>query len=139
VGRAVLFYPVTLRQTRLNLQFFAPIRKNMRSDIQDYRRSPRMLCSSLLGVVLNGEFGGETMVVGVVEDISERGLCLSLDAELEPGCQVVLHSIEQAFRAIVRHCTADELGGFHVGFEFSDSSKWDTDDSWPEHRAPFGK
>ena len=56
--------------------------------------------------------------MGVVEDVSERGLCVSLDVEMQPGTAVMLREADGGVRGLVRHCTIDEAGGYHVGFEF---------------------
>ena len=44
-------------------------------------------------------------MVGVVEDVSEGGLCVSLDVEMQPGMEVMLHEADGGVRGQVRQRT----------------------------------
>lgn len=101
----------------------------------DDRKHERVLCSSLLEIVLPTDRHLPAPVVGVVEDISERGLCISVEVPLRPGSTVELNGTDQVIHATVKHCNSDEAGGYHVGLEFTPSFEWAAGSEWPEHLA----
>ncbi len=105
----------------------------MADEIWNTRRHPRLLCSSVLEVICPDTGDRLASIFGVVEDVSEQGVCMSLDSEFEPGSTVLLHGIEHTVSATVRHCTLDEEGFFHVGFEFAPDHEWSYNGTWPEH------
>lgn len=81
------------------------------------------------------QFGYGVPIVGVVEDISEHGLCISLEKELPIGQRVVLLGPDHKMIATLRHSSQDEAGMYHAGFEFALDHQWSRDSMWPEHRA----
>jgi hypothetical protein len=102
------------------------------SKVRHGRRNSRFLCASLLE--MTSADGRSTF--GVVEDVSERGLCVVVETQLEAGDGVILHESGRDIRATVRHCTTDEAGSCHIGFEFDPDYEWADLDPWPQHRAP---
>ena len=107
----------------------------MTSKSRKGRYHRRMLCASLITVVpADGEGFGRS-IVGVVEDISQQGVCVSLEEELRPGQALVLLGVEHKIPAAVRHCNRDESGMFHVGVEFAPGHAWLPEEPWPAHRA----
>jgi PilZ domain len=102
---------------------------------EDYRKHQRVLCSSLLEIVLPKGDDPQPDIVGVVEDVSERGLCVSVDVAMRPGSAVQLRGMGHAIAATIRHCDSDEAGGYHVGLEFPQGYEWAADGEWPEHRT----
>ena len=107
----------------------------MVSKSRNARHHRRMLCASLLTVVPSEGPGFGRSMVGVVEDISERGVCLSLEEELRPGRAVVLLGVDHKIPASVRHCAQDDSGAYHVGLEFAAGHAWLPEEPWPRHRA----
>ena len=108
----------------------------MTSKSRKGRHHRRMLCASLITVVPADGAGFGRSMVGVVEDISERGVCVSLEEELRLGHALVLLGVDHKIPAVVRHCKEDEGGMFHVGVEFALGHAWLPEEPWPEHRAP---
>ena len=105
------------------------------SKVRHGRKNSRVLCASLIEVeFVNGPSRGCSLV-GVVEDVCEDGLCISLEMELRPGTEVILHESDRDIHATVRHSTEDETGSFHIGVEFERNFEWAQHEPWPTHRA----
>lgn len=91
-----------------------------------------MLCSDFAQITFADQKGDSIHDVGLLEDVSARGVTISLSVPLPLNKRVRIHTKGFDGDAIVRH---SELGdyGFLIGLEFADGYEWDRNKWTPDH------
>lgn len=99
---------------------------------QEKRRNPREMCSDFVQVSWLDDRERRISTLGLLEDVSPEGICVSLELPVASGRNVHLHSRGIEGEAEVRYC---ELGdyGYLIGLEFSDGCSWDREKWRPKH------
>jgi hypothetical protein len=90
-----------------------------------------MLCADVIEVCWTDNFGKQ-QAVGLLEDISESGVCLQMDSSIAIGSEVTWESPREVFNGTVRYCVYREIGYF-VGVEFPAGMKWSEEVFQPQH------
>ncbi len=96
------------------------------------RSEVRMMCADMLDVRWKDGTGRKRQAVGLLEDISQSGACLQMEAPLPLGSQIGWKSGKQEFTGHVRYCAYREIGYF-VGVEFDFRSRWSKKIYRPQH------
>lgn len=99
---------------------------------KDKRRETRQLCSDLVEVSFHDQAGKRVSETGLVEDVSSRGLCVSLSLPLPVGCSVEISSGSFSGKAEVRYCNLGDYS-YLIGMEFAEGSEWDHRTWTPKH------
>lgn len=102
--------------------------------IANRRRSPRLLCSDIVTLLIEtGRHRGKSLTA-VIEDVSDSGACVSVDGviEIESGAEVVVSSRHHRVSGWARHRFFDQSGS-HVGIEFTSSEPLSESSQWPEY------
>lgn len=100
--------------------------------MNDKRLESRYLCADLVRVCWIGELDRCSAVDAVLEDISERGACVQVEAPIPAGQLIALIAGQIDLPGLVTYCVAREFG-YYVGFEFTDDSRWHSEDFTPQH------
>jgi hypothetical protein len=98
---------------------------------KERRGSPRQMCSDFVQIAWLDDLGTRISMVGLLEDVSQGGLCVNMDLPVPVGRRVHLHTKGFEGEAEARYC---ELGdyGYLVGLEFADGYCWEGE--WqPKH------
>ena len=107
---------------------------------EERRQSARHMCSEFVQVSFWNERGREISEIGILEDVSLGGVCISLNIPIPVGAGARIHTRDFDGQVAVRYC---ELGdyGYLVGVEFADGYRWDEEKWEPEHllAVPDGK
>jgi len=98
--------------------------------MNDRRAEPRLLCSDLIKVRLEGAHPADVM--GNLEDISPSGACVQLEQPVSPGAGIRLTLGRHKFRGRVKYCVYDDIG-YYVGVEFEPGKKWSRALYTPKH------
>jgi len=98
--------------------------------MKERRAEPRLLCSDLIKVRLEGAEPAELMAN--LEDISTSGAVALFEQAVPPGARLCLLLGRHKFRGRVTHCTHNELGYF-VGIRFDAGKKWSRQVYEPKH------
>jgi hypothetical protein len=67
-----------------------------------------------------------------LEDISNHGVCLQTETEIENGTEVEIVAGKVTIRGQVRYCRNDELGSF-IGVQLEEGSPWPRHSWRPKH------
>ena len=107
--------------------------------MQERRRTEaRLMCADMVPVAWQDQSGKSRRSMGLLEDISESGACLQLDASVPLGAAIQWSSPTQEFSGRVRYCVYREIGYF-VGVEFNPASKWSEESYKPQHLLDLEK
>jgi hypothetical protein len=99
----------------------------------DERRSEvRMLCADMVEVYWKDHAGRKRRETGLLEDISQSGACLQLEAPVPLGISIHWESPKRQFTGRVQYCVYREIGYF-IGVEFDSGSKWCQSAYKPQH------
>jgi hypothetical protein len=98
--------------------------------MKERRAEPRLLCSDLIKVRLEGGEPAETMAN--LEDISPSAACVLFEQAVPAGTRLCLMLGRHKFRGRVMHCTHNEIGYF-VGIRFDAGKKWSRQIYEPKH------
>ena len=100
--------------------------------MRERRTAVRMLCADVLEVCWMDPSGRKQQAVGLLEDISESGVCLQMERSIPIGAEVIWESPKEVFHGTVRYCVYREIGYF-VGVEFPPGLKWSEEVFQPQH------
>ncbi len=103
----------------------------MRPD-KERRRNTREMCSDFVQLAWTGDRGEQVVEVGVLEDVSREGMCVSVDTPVPVHSTVRVHTRGLDGAAEVRYCDRNETG-YQVGLEFLDGCTWDREKWRPRH------
>lgn len=98
--------------------------------MKERRAEPRLLCSDLIKVRLEGAQSAEWMAN--LEDISPSGAIALFEQAVPAGARLSLMLGRHKFRGRVTHCTHNEIGYF-VGIRFDAGKKWSRQIYEPKH------
>ena len=96
------------------------------------RRSPRQMCSDFVKVSFADQNGRTVSDTGLLEDVSRRGLNISLNIPLPEGQDIQLQIDGFSGKARVRYCDIGDYG-YLIGLEFDDRYEWDPKKWAPRH------
>jgi hypothetical protein len=104
----------------------------MPKETQDRRSTERSLCSELARIEYRDQQGEIVNVAGLLEDVSRRGLCLSLSLPVSVGAEIRFQCAGFSGKALVEYCN---LGNYSylVGAAFLDGLEWDKSIWRPRH------
>ena len=100
--------------------------------MRERRSEVRMLCADVIEV--SWKEGGKHLsrAIGLLEDISQSGACLQMEAPIPVGSVIEWESPFQKFTGSVCYCSYREIGYF-VGVEFAAGTQWSEDIFLPQH------
>ena len=96
------------------------------------RRNDREMCSDFVQIAWLEQTGRRLSFVGVLEDVSPEGLCISLEVPVPVGHAVHLHTKGFEGEAAVQYCELNGYG-YQVGLEFKDGYSWSREKWRPQH------
>ena len=99
---------------------------------EERRQSARHMCSEFVQVSFWDERGREISEIGVLEDVSLRGVSISLNIPIPVGTSTRIHARDFDGQVEVRYCEPGDYG-YLVGVEFADGYRWDEGKWAPEH------
>ena len=91
-----------------------------------------MLCADLIGVHWTNQSGESQLALANLEDISNSGACLQLDAPVPAETVVRLEHADVELEGRVRYCVFRETGYF-LGVQFEPGSRWSKRQFRPKH------
>jgi hypothetical protein len=98
------------------------------------RRNPREMCSDFVQVTWLDDRERRISTLGLLEDVSPEGICLSLELPVSTGRGVHVHTRGIEGEAKVRYCELGDCGyGYVIGLEFSNGCSWNRDKWQPKH------
>jgi hypothetical protein len=102
--------------------------------MKERRAEPRLLCSDLIKVRLEGAGAGaeQADLVANLEDISPSGACLQFEQPVTVGARLCLTFGRHKFHGRAIYCTHSEIGYF-VGVRFDAGQKWSRKIYEPKH------
>ena len=100
--------------------------------MQERRLSKRLLCADLVEVIWIDPAGRERRRIANLEDISQGGMCLQMEAALQIGTHVRLPYGTGELVGLVRYSQARD-GAYFVGVQLDESSPWSTNQFRPQH------
>jgi hypothetical protein len=103
--------------------------------MKDRRTSDRDMCSDLVEIAFQDQFGEPVLETGLLEDLSEDGLCISLGIPLSEGTPIEFDCDGFSGEAHVRYCNIGDYG-YIVGVEFAAGLRWDREAWSPKHLLP---
>jgi len=106
-------------------QLNAKDRANRRSHV-------RQLCSDFIEISFEDRRGFSVTQTGLMEDLTEQGVCVSMSLPLPVGQTVNVKTDGFSGEAFVRHCTLGDYG-YLVGLELSKDCVWDPKQWQPKH------
>jgi hypothetical protein len=98
--------------------------------MDDRRAEPRLLCSDLIAVRIEGAAPADR--TANLEDISPSGACLQLEQPVAAGARISLKLGRQRFTGQIRYCIHDAIGYF-AGVQFDAGQKWSRKIYKPKH------
>jgi hypothetical protein len=104
----------------------------LKSRQHEKRREARLLCADLVSVRWTDRFDKKHDETANLEDISDHGICLQTETEIENGTAVEIIAGKVAVRGQVRYCLNDELGRF-IGVQLEEDSPWPRESWHPKH------
>lgn len=96
------------------------------------RAEPRLLCSDLIKVRLEGAAAGPVDVIANLEEISPSGACVQFEQPVEAGARLCLMLGRYKFRGRVQYATHNQIGYF-AGIRFDAGRKWSRKLYAPKH------
>jgi len=106
--------------------------------MQERRTEPRLMCADMVTVRWKDDSGADRQTSALLEDISNSGVCLNLDAPLPLGTPVAIEYRKGRFEGSVCYCTFREIG-YYVGVHFRPATKWSLRDYRPRHLLDISK
>ena len=100
--------------------------------MKERRAEPRLWCSDLIKVRLEGAGAGRAELTANLEDISPSGACVQFEEPVPAGARLCLTLGRHKFRGRVTHCTHNEIGYF-VGIRFDAGKVWSRKLYEPKH------
>jgi hypothetical protein len=98
--------------------------------MKERRAEPRLLCSDLIKVCMEGDEPAE--LTANLEEISPSGACVLFEQPVPAGTRLRLLLGRHTFHGQVRHCTRNEIGYF-VGVQFDAGKLWSRQIYKPKH------
>lgn len=100
--------------------------------MEDRRLEPRLMCADLIDIWWVDRFGRTQKGLANLEDISNSGACLQVDAPVP--AETLLHIVhpKATFEGRVRYCVYRETGYF-LGIKFEAGFRWDRQRFRPKH------
>ena len=102
----------------------------MRNGISEKRAEPRLWCSDLIRVYVEGT--EPYLLIANLEDISPRGACVQLEEPVTAGAQICLMLGRRRFQGEVKYCLHNEIGYF-AGVHFNAGRQWSREVYEPKH------
>lgn len=96
---------------------------------KELRARGRFLCADLVRLSVGAETEPRE---ALLEDISEDGVCLQLEQEIEPGTEVTFAKDDKSFRGTVEYCVWRDYG-FFAGVKLADQSPWSASAFRPDY------
>ena len=90
------------------------------------------MCADLVEVNWRDNAGGREKTIANLEDISESGVCLQMDAEIPLNTILTVSGPKGDYVGQVRYCVFRDIG-FFVGVQFEPGSKWSKRQFKPRH------
>jgi hypothetical protein len=100
--------------------------------MKERRAEPRLWCSDLIQVRLEGGGGEPAELIANLEEISPSGACLQFEQPVLAGARLCLKLGRRKFRGQAQYCTHNEIGYF-VGVRFDAGRKWSRQLYKPKH------
>jgi len=104
---------------------------------EDNRHHRRSMCSELISVSFYDQQDSPVATTALLEDLSPRGGCLSLNVPLTVGLRVKLAGDGFSKEAEVRYCELGEYG-YLAGIEFAAGHEWRREEWQPRHLLSLG-
>ena len=105
--------------------------------LEDEKRiDSRQMCSELVEISFQDQTGTLVCEKGLLEDLSQEGLCVSLGIPVTVGSEVEFRCDGFRGKARVRYCNLGEYG-YLVGAEFADGCGWDQQRWRPKYLTSF--
>jgi hypothetical protein len=98
----------------------------------DKRRSTRELCAHIVRITWLDDNGRPVSSLGLIEDVSANGFCVSLQMPVTSGRDVQVHTDGGVGSARVRYCEVGDYG-YLLGLELSPGDAWDPGKWRPKH------
>ena len=96
------------------------------------RVEARMLCADMVDVRWWDKSGRAFNGSAILEDISNSGACLQLDAPVPLETTMQITYPKGQLEGTVKYCVFRDIGYF-VGLEFTSDSKWSREEFEPRH------
>ena len=90
-----------------------------REILKNRRSEPRFMCAELVQLRIH-HTAGQVEVVTNLEDISDSGACVQLEAAVEAGADVEMICANCQMKGKVRYCRYTEVG-YDVGIAFDEA------------------
>jgi hypothetical protein len=100
--------------------------------MKDKRTNPRLLCAELVELIYRDNAGYQRRKIVNLEDISQSGMCLQVEARVPEGAHVCVRHSKGQFTGVVRYSEFRDTSYF-LGIEFEPESAWSEDRFRPEH------
>jgi hypothetical protein len=100
--------------------------------MEDRRFEPRLLCADLIDVWWVDHSGRKHKSLANLEDISNSGACLQVDAPVPSETLLHIEHPKATFEGLVRYCVYRETGYF-IGVHFEAGFRWDRQRFRPKH------
>ena len=100
--------------------------------MEDRRFEPRLLCADLIDVWWVDHSGRKHKGLANLEDISNSGACLQVDAPVPSETLLHIEHPKASFEGVVRYCVYRETGYF-LGVHFEAGFRWDRQRFRPKH------
>ena len=104
----------------------------MNRENREQRRNRRQMCSEVVDISFADLTGRRVADVGIIEDVNQNGICLSLGIPLPLSAVVKISNEQLEAEGLVRHCSRQDYG-YSVGLEFADGSEWNPEHWQPQH------
>ena len=110
----------------------------MTKSSRNRRVAARSLCSELVRIEFRDQKGEAVNFAGLLEDVSRRGLCISLSLPVSVGAEIQFQCDGFAGRASVEYCNLGDYS-YLVGAAFLDGLEWDESVWRPRHLLALAK
>ena len=90
------------------------------------------MCSDFVQIAWVDDGGRRISNIGLLEDVSPSGLCISVDVPIPAGRRVYLHTKGFEGEADVRYCQPGDYG-YLLGMEFAEGCCWEPERWRPKH------
>ncbi len=90
------------------------------------------MCSEVVDISFADLTGRRVADVGIIEDVNQNGICLSLGIPLPLTAVVKISNDQFEAEGRVRHCSSQDYG-YSVGLEFAEGSEWNSEHWQPQH------
>ncbi|MDA1313406.1 MAG: PilZ domain-containing protein [Acidobacteria bacterium] len=104
----------------------------MTKEMQNRRETERSLCSELVRIEFRDQKGEIVNFAGLLEDVSRRGLCISLSLPVRVGAEIQFQCDGFAGKASVEYCNLGDYS-YLVGATFLDGLEWNESAWRPRH------